>query len=89
MRFTPLPPKTMFPFGTSVVLLELPLRVRLPGDDSLSPTVNAMALVAVSSFVDRLVMSEMVGGVLTRNRNVSLLLFTPSLTVTVIVDCPV
>ena len=61
VRLAPLPPKTMFAFGTSVVLDEVPVRVKLPAAVSTSPMVKAMALVAVSSLVLWLAMSEIVG----------------------------
>jgi hypothetical protein len=47
VRLAPLPPKTMFEFGTSVVLEDVPLTVSEPAAVSASPTVNAMAAVAV------------------------------------------
>ena len=47
VRFAPLPPNVMFAFGTSVVLLELPLSVRLLAAVSASPIVKAIAGVAV------------------------------------------
>ena len=52
VRFAPEPPNTMFAFGINVVSLELPLTVKEVVAVSASPTVNEIALVAVSSFVD-------------------------------------
>src|SRR5262245_55693042 len=63
-RLAPLPPKTMFPLGTSVGLDELPLAVRLAAAVSASPTVKAIVAVDVSSAVVWSVIFEMVGGVL-------------------------
>ena len=40
VRVAPLPPTTMFAFGTSVRLAELPLTVRVPAAVSASPTVK-------------------------------------------------
>ncbi len=51
VRFAPLPPKTMFALGTSAVLLEVAVTVKIAAASSKSPTVKAMALVAVSSLV--------------------------------------
>jgi hypothetical protein len=51
VRFAPLPPNTIFPFGTSVVLLLEAVTVREDTGVSWSPTVNATAPVAVSSLV--------------------------------------
>ena len=51
VRLAPLPPKTMFPLGTKVGLDELPLIVRLVSAVSMSPTVNAIAAVAVFTAV--------------------------------------
>jgi hypothetical protein len=42
----------MFALGTSVVLFELPLTVRLPTGVSASPTVNGIAGVGVLTVVD-------------------------------------
>jgi hypothetical protein len=90
VRFAPDPPNTIFAFGTNVVLLELPLTVKDAAAVSVSPTVNEMALVAVSSFVDCAKMSLMVGAlfVFTVSTNVSDAVNEPSLTVTVIVAVP-
>jgi hypothetical protein len=41
VRFAPVPPNAMFPTGTSVVFVEPPLSVRLPGAVSRSPIVKA------------------------------------------------
>src|SRR3989442_14584593 len=46
VRLAPLPPKTMFAFGTRVVFPELPLTTRLAAAVSASPTVNASGQVA-------------------------------------------
>ncbi len=91
VRFAPEPPNTMFAFGTNVVSLDEPLNVNEAAAVSTSPTVNEIALVAVSSFVDCATMSLMVGALfaLTVNTNVSLAVNVPSLTVTVIVAVPV
>src|SRR5205085_1250423 len=40
VRFAPLPPRTMFPFGTSVGLLDVGVTVKLAGGVWSSPTVN-------------------------------------------------
>jgi hypothetical protein len=91
VRFTPVPPNTMFAFGTNVVSLDVPLTVKLEAAVSKSPTVNEMAEVAVSSFVDWAAMSLIVGASLTAvtvNTNVSVAVNVPSLTVTVIVAVP-
>src|SRR5262249_47213323 len=92
VRFAPLPPNAMPAFGTSVVFDELPLTVRLAAGVSASPTVNAIAPVAVPPIVDWLAIAEIVGGVLvalTVSRNPVLVESTPSPTVTVIVAEPV
>jgi len=78
----------MFPLGTRVVLSELPLTVRLPAGVSPSPTVNAIALVEVSSLIVWLRIFEIVGGPSTVSTKESLAVFVPSLTVTVIVATP-
>ena len=49
VRFAPLPPNTMFAFGTRVVLLEVPVRVRLSTGVSTSPTVKPNGPKTVSS----------------------------------------
>ncbi len=51
VRFAPLPPSEMLPLGTSAVLLEVAVTVKLPAAVSASPTVKGIALVGVSSFV--------------------------------------
>ena len=51
VRFAPLPPNTMFPFGISVALLLEAVIVSELSGVSWSPTVNATAPVAVSSLV--------------------------------------
>jgi hypothetical protein len=51
VRFAPLPPNTMFPFGISVALLLEAVTVREETGVSWSPTVNVTAPVAVSSLV--------------------------------------
>ena len=57
----PLPPNTMFAFGTRVVFDEVPDSVKLAAAVSTSPMVKAIAPVAVSSLVVWLAMSEIVG----------------------------
>ena len=91
VRFAPLPPSTMFASGTNVVLLLLPLRSKSATAVSTSPTVTDNALVAVSSLVDRLLTSLIVGASFTAstvNTNVSVVLAVPSPTVSVIVALP-
>jgi hypothetical protein len=91
VRFAPDPPNTMFTFGTSVVLLELPLTVKVPAAVSKSPIVKEIALVAVFMFVELFAISLIVGASLTAvtvNTNVSVAVNVPSLTVTVIVAVP-
>ena len=61
VRFAPLPPRVMFPFGTRVVFDEVAETVRDAAGVSTSPTVKAISPVAVSSFVLLFVMSLMVG----------------------------
>ncbi len=82
----------MLPDGTSAGFDDAPVTPRLPAAVSASPTVNPIALVAVSSVVLRLARSDSVGGALggavTVNRNVSLAENCPSLTVSVIVAVP-
>ena len=51
VRSDPLPPNTMFPLGTRVVTLELPLRLRLIAGVSASPILKGIAVVAVFSAV--------------------------------------
>jgi hypothetical protein len=91
VRFAPVPPNTMFAFGINAVSLELPLTVKLATAVSKSPTVNEMADVAMSSFVDCAAMSLMVGAsftAVTVNTKVSVAVKVPSLTVTVMVAVP-
>jgi hypothetical protein len=91
VRFAPLPPNTIFPFGTSVVLFELPLTVRLPAAVSTSPTVKLRGPVVPFRAIDWFAMSVIVGvsfTALTVKTNGSLALSCPSLTVTVIVADP-
>ena len=82
----------MFASGTSVVFDDARVTVRLPAAVSASPTVKAIGPVAVSSFVVRSAISEMVGAVLApatvTTTNVSVAVSFPSLTVTVIVVVP-
>jgi hypothetical protein len=78
--------------GTRARFEEFLLKVRLPGAVSPSPTVNPSALVAVSSLIVWSAIPLMVGGVFTAftvNTKVSLALFVPSLTLTVIVAVPI
>ena len=49
--FDPLPPKTILDTGRSVVLLDAAESVRLPAEVSISPTVKAIAEVAVPEVV--------------------------------------
>src|SRR6476469_9331740 len=62
VRFEPLPPNTMFAFGTRVVLEELPVTVRFVACVSGSPMVNGIAGVGVFTMVVLFVMSLMTGG---------------------------
>jgi len=94
VRLLPAPPKTMSVVCTSSGLSELPERVRFAAGVSGSPMVNGMGTVAESIAMIRLVRLEMVGGRLTgltvtvKERETTLLLALPSLTVTVIVAEP-
>ena len=94
VRLLLLPPKAMSVGSTRVGLSELPESVRFAAGVSASPMVNEMVGVAESMATTRLVMLEMVGGVLTwltvtaKVRETTLLLAPPSLTVTVIVAEP-
>src|SRR5206468_1005485 len=94
VRLAPLPPKTMFAFGTRLGLDEVPRRLRLALGVSTSVTVKASAPVGVSSRIVGFPMALMVGGSLTaftvtrKLRVVRLLIVPPSLTVTVIVAAP-
>ena len=54
VRLAPVPPNTMFAFGTRAVFDELPVTIRLAAAVSTSPTVKASAPV-VAVLVDRLV----------------------------------
>jgi hypothetical protein len=51
VRLDPLPPKTMFAFGTKVVLLLLPLTLNEPAAVWVSPTVKAIASVLFPSVI--------------------------------------
>ena len=51
VRFAPLPPNTMFAFGTNVVSEDVALTTSAPAAVSPSPIVKAIAPVAVSSSV--------------------------------------
>jgi hypothetical protein len=51
VRLAPLPPKTMLPFGTRVVLLDVPVSVKFPTGVSASPTVKLIGPMIVSSLV--------------------------------------
>src|SRR5215470_6120016 len=64
VRFAPLPPKTMFAFGSSVWLDELPLSVRLAAGVSASPTVKLIGPTVVPVVVAWLLIAEIVGAVL-------------------------
>ena len=91
VRLAPLPPKTMFAFGTNVGLDELPLTVKLPAAVSTSLTAKPIASVAVFTEILWLGMLEIVGAsftALTVSRKLVLLLNEPSLTETVIVAVP-
>src|SRR5207253_2322292 len=61
VRLAPLPPNTMFAFGTSVVFDELPVTVRLAAGVSASSTVNAIAPVVESGAIVCGPIAEMVG----------------------------
>ncbi len=65
VRLTPVPPKTIFAFGTKVKLDETADMVKLPAAVSRSPTVTATFERAVSSMVDLSVTLEIVGASLT------------------------
>ena len=51
VRLAPEPPRTMFAFGTSAVLLEVAVTIRLPAPVSASPTVKAIGPSAVFSSI--------------------------------------
>jgi hypothetical protein len=94
VRFAPLPPKTILPFGTSAVEEELAESVRLAAAVSASPIVNGIAAVAVFSATVCAAIVEIVGGVFgagasTVTVKMELALFVPSLTETVICALPV
>src|SRR5436190_9189048 len=74
VRFAPLPPKTKFALGTTLVLEDIPERDRRSGLVSTSPTVNAIGAVAVSSLITWFAMLEMVGGLFTELTTVAELL---------------
>ena len=61
----PDPPKTILDTGISAVFEDPPVNVRLVRAVSASPMVNVIAEVAVSSFVDKLAIFEIVGVVFT------------------------
>ena len=65
MRLAPLPPSTMFAFGTRPVLEELAVKFRLPAAVSRSPTVTGSGPVAVSPSIVRFGRPDSVGGSLT------------------------
>ena len=65
VRLAPVPLRTIFPFGTSVVFEDVAETVRSATGVSTSPTVKGILLVGVSSFMDLSVMSLMVGRSLT------------------------
>src|SRR6185295_5598935 len=78
--------------GTNVGFEEPLLNVKLPAAVSASPTVKLNAAVGVSSLIVWFAMAVIVGGVFTAvtvSKNVSLAVFVPSLTVTVMVAVPV
>src|SRR3954471_7805629 len=93
VRFAPLPPKTMFPFGIRDEREEVPVTVSALAAVSASPMVNGMAGVAASSLMVWSAIVVMVGGVLggglTVSRNAVLAADWPSLTVSVIRLIPV
>src|SRR6267378_27426 len=64
VRFAPVPPKTMFAFGTSVRSDEPPPTVRFVAGVSASPTVKPMVLEGVSSLVTWTGMLVIVGALL-------------------------
>ena len=51
VRLAPEPPRTMFAFGTSAVLLDVAVTTRLPAPDSKSPTVKVIGPSAVFSSI--------------------------------------
>ena len=92
VRFAPLPPTVIFPFGTRVVFDEVAVTVKSAANVSTSPTVKGMAPVEVSSFVDLSVMLLIVGrsftAVTVTLRLKMLLSVKPSLTLTGTVNTP-
>ena len=94
VRFAPEPPNTMLAVGTSVVDDDVPETVRLAAAVSASPIVNGIAAVAWPEATVCAAIVEMVGAVFgagawTVKVNALLVVFVPSLTVTVIVALPV
>ena len=93
MREDPDPPKTMLALGTREVFDEDPETAKLPAGVSLSPIVNGIAGVGVSSLVLVSVISDIVGRSLTpvtvrSNESLTDPPF-PSVTVTVMVAVPI
>jgi hypothetical protein len=91
VRFAPLPPKTMFAFGTKVGLFALPLTVRLAAAVSTSPTVKLSGPTATPALVLWFAIGVIVGGsftAVTVSPKLVGVLSAPSLTVTVIVAVP-
>ena len=66
VRSLPLPPKTMFVFGTRLVLDDEPERTKVSAAVSKSPIVKGI-IATLSSLVTTPGMGEMVGGLLTVN----------------------
>lgn len=89
----PLPPNVMLALGTTVVLLEVALTVRLLVAVSASPIVKEIGPTGVSCNVDWSAIAEIVGGVFAGAVTVSVksveALSVPSVTVMVIVVDPV
>src|SRR6185436_7795266 len=94
VRLAPLPAKLIAPFGTIDWSEDEPNSDSAVGRLSTSPIVNEMGPVFVSSVMERLKMSEMVGGSLTARmftsnvRTVTLLDEPSSVTLTVMVAIP-
>ena len=93
VRFAPLPPKTMFAFGTNVVEDELAESVKLDAAVSASPIVTAITAVAWFIVTVWSAIPEIVGGVfgaggLTVTVKLEFALFVPSLTEIVICALP-
>lgn len=63
MRFAPLPPKTIFAFGTSVVFEEVPVTTKAAAAVSASLTLNASAPVDVFALTVWSPITEIVGAV--------------------------